>query len=161
MNDAVEIWKPPMPYAPLIRANQVLYARRFERVTGDCQRHWGVLTPCAMLAHLRAAVEVSLGDLPVVDKSTLFGRTLGCALVFRVLPWPKGKIKAPEVFFPQSSDIEQEREKLNAAMLRFFASAEREPDRIGVHPIFGPLSLRYWQRVHGKHFDHHLTQFGA
>ena len=76
-------------------------------------------------------------------------------------PWPKGKIKAPQVFFPEPGEIESERAKCLGAMARFIEATEREPGRMGLHPVFGSLTLKAWQRLHGLHFEHHLTQFGA
>lgn len=151
-----------MGFAHLTRPNLEIFRRRVAAVEAHSVRHWGTLEPAQMLAHLRGAVEISLGDVAVKDGSNIFGRTIGCALVFRVLPWPKGKIKAPEVFFPQAdADIAVERQRLEAVVERFVTDAEREPGRIGVHPVFGPLTLRYWQRAHGKHFAHHFEQFGV
>ena len=47
------------------------------------------------------------------------------------------------------------------AMEQFVDALDGEPDRIAVHPAFGDLTLRKWAKLHGKHFDHHLRQFGA
>ncbi len=34
------------------------------------------------------------------------------------------------------------------------------PETVHTHPLFGPLDMDEWQRVHFKHGFHHLMQFG-
>jgi oxepin-CoA hydrolase / 3-oxo-5,6-dehydrosuberyl-CoA semialdehyde dehydrogenase len=34
------------------------------------------------------------------------------------------------------------------------------PEATHIHPVFGPLGKDEWQRIHFKHFYHHLLQFG-
>jgi len=113
-------------------------------------------------SHLCRSVEVSLGAVEVKDQSNFLSRTVLKWLVFQVLPWPKGKIKAPsDSFVEDVGNTEQERQALLDALGRFVETAEREPERKATFFIFGPVPLRYWRRIHGKHLDHHLRQFGA
>jgi hypothetical protein len=32
---------------------------------------------------------------------------------------------------------------------------------MAAHPMFGRMSGRLWSQLTYRHFDHHLTQFGA
>jgi oxepin-CoA hydrolase/3-oxo-5,6-dehydrosuberyl-CoA semialdehyde dehydrogenase len=34
------------------------------------------------------------------------------------------------------------------------------PETMYIHPVFGPLGKDEWERIHFKHFYHHLLQFG-
>lgn len=138
------------------------FKARFERIGEQSQRQWGELTPAGMLRHLRRITEISLAEIEVQDQSNWFKRTIFCWLVFHVLPWPKGKIKVPPVFLPEAQgDVTLERKALLETLERFVAASEKEPARKTTHPLFGPRTMENWRLIHGKHFDHHLRQFGA
>lgn len=139
------------------------YLRRVEAVRGDEQRRWGTLTATDMFAHMSLYFEMSLERHAHPDISTVASRTLGKWLAFSVFTrWPGGKIKAPGYTTPAAKhDIELERQRLMQWMQRFVEEAQREPGRIGVSPLFGPMTLRYWRRAHGCHLNHHLRQFGV
>ena len=71
------------------------------------------------------------------------------------------EIQAPAEFdAPSVGELAAERVNLSACVGRFLAAAEATPERIGVSPLFGPMPLSYWRRIHGKHIAHHLRQFG-
>lgn len=139
------------------------FRRRIESVRQDSKRQFGSLEPVQMLAHLTRSIEASLGDHPVKDGSSFFSRHIMRRLAFETsMPWPKGKIKAPEMFFPPNpGTLDAERTRLLAALNRFVKEASANPDRTTRHPFFGNFTMRYWQRAHGKHFNHHFAQFGA
>jgi oxepin-CoA hydrolase/3-oxo-5,6-dehydrosuberyl-CoA semialdehyde dehydrogenase len=152
-----------MAVVPLTSPNLNIFERRIGAIQPESRRRWGKLEPAAVLRHLRAAVELSLGEVAFRDQSTFFSRTVGRRIVFRSwMPWPKGKIKAPDELTPAAEgDCDQERAKLLEAIRRFVAAAEREPERTGLHTMFGPMTLKEWQRAHGKHFEHHFEQYGV
>ena len=116
-----------------------------------------------MLRHLRGAIELSLGELELPDQSTFFSRNVLRHIIFQPwMPWPKGKIKVPDALTPtQVGECAEEHQNLAEAMRRFVVEAEREPARIGRHMMFGPMTLKEWQRAHGRHFEHHFQQFGV
>jgi len=149
--------------ATLDRARIPAFSKRIDALTADAHRHWGRMGPIEVLAHLRAALRLSLGQIKLPDESTaLFRNRVIQWLLLGPLPWPKGKIEAPSSFQPTPGDsMEEERAKLKKAMEQFVDALDGEPDRIAVHPAFGDLTLRKWAKLHGKHFDHHLRQFGA
>ncbi|MFI5158773.1 MAG: DUF1569 domain-containing protein, partial [Sphingobacteriales bacterium] len=37
----------------------------------------------------------------------------------------------------------------------------KSPDATSIHPAFGPMDHNEWLIWHGKHFTHHLKQFGV
>ena len=136
---------------------------RLKKIGPDTQRLWGKMQPVEIIAHLRRNVEISLGEVPVKDASVPVVRTLLRWFIFHLAPtWPKGKIKAPPIFLAApEGDFASEREKLLQSIDRFVEAEGREPSRIVLNPFLGPLPLSYWARIHGKHFDHHLRQFGV
>ncbi len=145
----------------LERATLAHYEARLGALRPDSARRWGSLTPIGLLAHLSRTFELTLEEVPATDQSIPVLRVALCFLAYRVLPWPKGKIRVPEYFMGEAgADFEAERAKVWAAAERYFEALEREPARRTLHPLFGPMTLRYWRRVHGLHWDHHLRQFG-
>jgi oxepin-CoA hydrolase / 3-oxo-5,6-dehydrosuberyl-CoA semialdehyde dehydrogenase len=138
------------------------FKARFNALKMDTPRKWGSLNPDGMIVHLRGIVEVSLEERPFKDLSNIFTRNLYPFLVFYVFPWPKGGIKVPAEWTPPPQfPLEVEREALFKTVERFVERSEKEPERRATHPLFGSQSLKFWQRMHGKHFNHHLDQFGV
>jgi hypothetical protein len=136
------------------------YKQRFDALTMSSQRKWGTLMPDGMLVHLRGVAELSLEERTAPDISNFFMRSIGRWLVFYVLPWPKGKIKVPPEWTPApEGTLDEERARLFATMERFVERSAQEPNRIVLHPMFGQCTLKFWQRMHGVHFNHHLRQF--
>lgn len=146
----------------ITRESLVTFKARFDKLTDETPRQWGQMNPSEMIRHLRRITEISLAEVPVEDGSTWFKRTIFCWLVFHVLPWPKGKIKVTPVFLPQPEGaVDHERSKLYATLDRFVDAVEKSPARRTTHPMFGPRTMENWRLIHGKHFDHHLRQFGC
>ena len=138
------------------------YIARVNAIHSPDQRLWGALDPAPLMAHLRRTFEIALGEYVGEDISNWFSKSVMKWMAFHVLPWPKGKLKAPAEFTPDADgELDAERQRAIDAMRRFVETAQREPDRIGVSPLFGPMTLRYWQHVQGKHLDHHLRQYGV
>ncbi len=149
--------------APLDGLHLDAWRARVDGLGADAQRSWGKMQPIEVLAHLRAAVRLSLGQIELPDESTaLYRNALVQWFILGPMPWPKGKIQAPGDFQPTPGEsFESEQAKLKKAMGRFVDTLGSDPDRATVHPAFGSLTLRKWAKLHGKHFDHHLKQFGA
>lgn len=145
---------------PLRRDSLPRFAERITAVIPEAVPRWGEMNPSQMIAHLRRAIEISLGEVKVEDASNWLTRSLIIPVL--AMPWPRGGIKAPASFFPSaSSEFAVEREQLLARMVRFTDIAAAEPARRGLSPMFGWLTLETWTRLHGKHLDHHLRQFGV
>lgn len=136
---------------------------RLNKIGPDTQRKWGTMRPIDLMAHLRKGVEISLGKHEVKDTSIPVVRTLIRWVIFdSPLVWPKGKIKAPPVFLQApEGDFATEKKRLLDAIQEFVNTEKREPGRLQVNPFLGPLPLKTWAGLHGKHFDHHLRQFGV
>lgn len=151
-----------MAWQHLNRQTLSAFEGRIEALRPGQPPRWGRMTPTQMLAHLHRTLLVSLGEVEVPDRSNWLTRTIGRWLVFHVLPWPKGRAKSPPEYVAEpAGDFVFERDRLVEAMHRFVEAAETEPERRERSPLLGPMTLRYWRRVHGIHFDHHLRQFGV
>lgn len=151
-----------MALAKLTADNLRLFTSRIEKLTADTRPKWGGLTSTRLLIHFRLLLEMSLEETVFEDRSTWFSRNVTRVLAFHVMPsWPKGKIKVPAAFTPESqSTFEEERAKCLAALERFAMAAAAEPSRKTPHALFGILTLNYWTFMHARHFEHHFEQFG-
>ena len=146
----------------LTRETAPHFTDRLAKIGPDARGLWGALDPPNLMAHLRRTFEISLGEVDLPDESNILMRTVMKWLAFHVIPWPKGKIKASASFTPEAKGtFEEERDRLLAAIERFVAAQEADPQRKVRSPVFGLMTLRYWGRVHGKHLDHHLRQHGV
>ncbi len=139
------------------------FKQRLMAIRGDTRPAWGKLTPARLMAHLRFSLQVSLGEIEVEDTSNVFMRTVGRVLAFHLFKkWPGGKIKAPDDWTPEpAAEFEAERDQALAALDRFVEAATLDPTRRTISPLLGPITLDYWQHVHGVHMAHHFRQFGV
>lgn len=139
------------------------FKQRLMAIQPDARPAWGKLTPAGLMAHLRHTLQVSLGEVEVHDTSNIFMRTIGRILAFHLFTkWPGGKIKAPADWTPEpKAEFEVERDQALAALDRFAEAATLDPTRRTVSPLLGPITLDYWQHVHGVHMAHHFRQFGV
>jgi hypothetical protein len=152
-----------MAIPELTRANLSYFVQRLNAIESEQQRHWGRLSPAALMCHLRYSVESSLeGGPQVQDRSIPVVRTLLKSLFFEWFTrWPKG-IKAPDELTPAPQfDLNEERRLLIAVLERFVSESERNPDRKAVNVLLGSQPLRYFARIHGVHFHHHFRQYGV
>jgi hypothetical protein len=151
-----------MPYMELTEANRSFHIGRVNALKPDAPARWGRLSAVQMVAHLRKSIEVSLGEVPVRDRGTLLTRTVLRWYLMGFRDWPRAKLQAPpELLAADTQDFEEEIRRLKDAIGRFVAARMNAPDTILVHPRFGPMTIEAFARLHGKHMDHHFTQFGV
>lgn len=151
-----------MSFVYLTKATLGIFARRVSRLSGASARQWGSMTIGDMLEHLIQTLRVSLGEIHVEDQSTPLTRSVAGYVIFRWVPWPKGRLKTFKSMLPApQGGVEEQKMRLQAAVERFVEALECDSDRKTVSPLLGPTTLRRWSLVHGRHMDHHLTQFGA
>lgn len=152
-----------MSWVPLEKDTMIDFIRRIEKIELGNAPLWGKMNTAEMFRHVRRMIEISLDEYKIVDKSNVISRLILRPLVFGFLPWSKGMPNgAPEDYHPKpSGNAEFEKEVLVKAMYRFIDELEVKPDIIRISEGFGPVSLTYWSKMHGKHIDHHLKQFGV
>lgn len=138
------------------------FAERLRAIPEQATPLWGRMRPLELMPHLRTNVQFAIEEVVPPDECTWLTRYLLRPLVFHVIPWPKGRIKGRDYMLPApEGSLDDERERLIAAMERYVEAAAREPGRVTRNPVFGPMTLRYWGRVIGMHTEHHLRQFGV
>jgi hypothetical protein len=133
--------------------------RRLSTLTADATPRWGRLTVNRMLAHLIDTLEVTFAERPVTVRRHWFWNSwLGRYVVIdSPLPWPKGAPTAPDFFATAPVEFTRDLERVRGYVARF---ANGRSQRWGVSPFLGPLTADHWGRLHHRHLDWHLTQFG-
>lgn len=145
----------------LDRSSIAFYLKRLECITSSSAPRWGKMSAAQLMPHLRILVEISLEERSVPDFPVPFARTAPFRWFILNMPWPKGA-KAPEVLFPApETDCGDEKRLLADTLQRFVTALENSPARVTRNPLLGPLPLTTWARLHARHLDHHLRQFGA
>ncbi len=133
---------------------------RIDRLLPDSNPRWGRMTAEQMVCHLGDQLRLALGDLDARPMPGLGRYTPVKQLIIYVLPWPKGKIQSPlKSRTTKPSTWVQDVGTLQTLLKRF-----AEHDRGSAwpqHPYFGTMSGALWAGFTRRHFDHHLTQFGA
>ncbi len=134
-------------------------ARILERVRAlrpDARRRGGRMSVDQMLWHVNQGLLTSLGQLPT-EPAWVPLRSVVKPLVLAVR-WPKGPPTAREFVAVGAHDFAHEHRRY-LELLEDFARRPLEGS-FAPHPLFGPMSGRDWSRMHYKHMDHHLRQFG-
>ena len=132
----------------------------------DSPARWGGMDAPAMVCHLRATLELSLGERQAPRLAPAWiGAPLGLLFLYAFPRWPHGRKGTrpaiPELFPPPHGDLDAERERLIATMRRFVERLRADPRARARHPWLGSTTRRRWARLHALHLAHHLRQFGA
>jgi hypothetical protein len=128
-------------------------------VSSDAKPRWGSMSVDQMMWHISQGLEISLGRVTSVgDKAPPLPKAL---LRFFVLdmPWPKGAPTMKAAKAEKQYDLEAERARCLKLIDEF--TARPLNGSWPVHPILGMMSGEQNSRLHAKHINHHLTQFGA
>jgi hypothetical protein len=109
---------------------------RLRHVRPDTRPSWGRMTAPQMVVHLADQMRMTLGNAHWTRMPPAHLRWPGMkqAALYR-LPWPKGRIQGPPEVFVTTHWPE--------------------------HSHSGRLNGGQWGVFCYRHFDHHLTQFGA
>jgi uncharacterized protein DUF1569 len=133
--------------------------QRLRELRPDAQRRWGKMTVAQMLKHVNVVMESALGKISVPPEKPPLPRPIMKFIVINI-PWPKGAptIK-PFVVTEENCDFEAERVRC-LRLIDELASKNLESEW-PPSPMLGQMSGRDVTRLHAKHLNHHLTQFGA
>lgn len=147
---------------PLDQAHLPQWEARLEKLRPEAPARFGKLCATGMLGHLQVLLRISLEEESHPDISNFVFRRRAFHWFFvEVLPWPKGKVQAPDYLTPPPAvEFAAAREELRQKMRQFAEACAADPSRHTRSPFLGPLPLRFWARLHGKHQNHHFEQFG-
>lgn len=137
---------------------------RLLRLDADATPSWGTMARDQMIGHLIRALQFSMGRGPkLADQSTWFRRWVFGPLILNgivkipknlPLPKPAGESRANR---PVTGDLET----LHAVLEEYMSlvqAGELNPPR---HAFLGDIGVDGWAKMHIRHFEHHLQQFGA
>lgn len=132
--------------------------RRLRALTPASQRRWGKMSVDQMLWHLSAATELTMGRTTLDWKVPPIP---GPVIRFFALtaPWWKGMPTAPSFVARSQYDFETERTRLLRLIDELVVVAESRS--FPRHPAFKTDSPEWLMALQGKHFEHHLQQFGV
>jgi oxepin-CoA hydrolase/3-oxo-5,6-dehydrosuberyl-CoA semialdehyde dehydrogenase len=137
-----------------------LLQQRFAMLKPDAQPLWGKMTPRQMVEHLVVSVAYTNGK-----KHTTCNRPADAAerdknrAVYGDTEIPKNVILEELPGIHTYPDLSTAVDALMAELL-IFDQYFKQPGVTEVHAAFGPLNHHEWLLWHGKHFTHHLKQFG-
>jgi hypothetical protein len=116
------------------------------------------MTVAQMLWHVNEAMEVALGKKKAPKQKAPLPGPVMKFLVLN-LPWPKGAPTIPMFVPRQEHDFDAEQ----ARCLRLVdqLAAKDLESAWPENPVFGAVCGRDVTRLHAKHLNHHLTQFGV
>ncbi len=151
--------------------DEKLRKKFFDQLFNDCIASldenipplWGKMTPQHMIEHLVWAFECSTGILEVPCRTPANLLERAKRFLYDNKPTPHdfknpllGEIPPPFRF----TNFADAKDTLYKEAARFVDHFREHPNAIQVHPVFGPLDVKEWQRSHFKHCYHHLLQFG-
>jgi len=133
--------------------------RRLKTLSPDAARRWGKMSVSQMLWHVNEAMEGALGRIQAEPMKVPLPRPL---LKFLVLnfPWGKG---APTLkrWVPQSDSYDFASEQARCLRLVVELASKPLEDAWSDSPTLGRMRGSDVSRLHAKHLNHHLTQFGV
>ena len=103
-----------------------LFERRPGLVASDSKPLWGRMSSKIMIRHLRRALEISMGEVEVEDRSVPVLRAIVWILFFHVFTlWPPSMRRLPDEWLPPADQtFSAEKELLVEALGRFVRSLE-------------------------------------
>ena len=145
----------PMLHDSTFRSDVV---KRLRALRPDSPRQFGKMSVDQMLWHVNCALENAIGKRPIAPAKLPIPRPVLKFMVMN-LPWRKGNPTAPEFVATANHDFESERAKC-IQLVEALAATPMDA-AWSDHPAFGKMSGRDVSRLHAKHLNHHLAQFGV
>jgi oxepin-CoA hydrolase/3-oxo-5,6-dehydrosuberyl-CoA semialdehyde dehydrogenase len=127
----------------------------------DSPAKWGNMSAWHMLEHLGDMLGIALGEVPVKQQIPEEKTGAAQAFILSEKPLPRN-FKVPFVaddFKPQTTSFEAAKQRY-LDQLRKFRTEFNNDEKTAMHPSFGTMNRKYWERLNQKHTHHHFMQFG-
>jgi hypothetical protein len=137
---------------------------RLERLAPDARPLWGKMSQAQLLGHLNAVVRYTMGQGPRMPfRGNAVSRYIFGPLVRAgIVAIPRNvKLPRPEGMKERSPMPEGTLEDLRVTLDAYLNAFEQGQLAPCVHPFFGMMPPRQWNKFHVRHFEHHLKQFGV
>lgn len=135
---------------------------RIDRLDKNTRPKWGKMTVSQMLAHCNVAYDMIYSDKypkPNPLKKFLL-RTFLKPILVNDKPYKPGSPTSKDFKIVDQMDFELEKSKLIAHIQKTSNLGSDFFDGKESHS-FGKLTAHEWNRMLGKHVEHHLNQFGV
>jgi hypothetical protein len=132
--------------------------RRIKTLRPDSPGKWGKMSVAQMFWHVNESMACAVGEIARGPAKAMFPKSIMKFLVLN-MPWMKGAPTVPEWVAKDEYDFATERDRcirLIEVMTARNIDSTRSED-----PLLGRLSGDEVSRLHAKHLNHHLTQFGV
>ncbi len=135
--------------------------RRLKSLRPDAERRWGKMSVTQMLWHVNEAMEGALGRTQM-DAMKMPIPLPRAVLKFIVLNAPWGK-SAPTLkrWIPEHDRYDFAAEQARCVRLVDELTSKPVADPWPDSPTLGRMTGAEVSRLHAKHLNHHLTQFGV
>lgn len=127
----------------------------------DSPAKWGNMSAWHMLEHLGDMLGIALGDY-IVEQRIPEEKTAGAqAFILSEKPLPRNFKAAyvKEDFTPKTTSFEAAKQRYLNQLQKFRAEFNND-EKTAMHPSFGTMNRKYWERLNQKHTHHHFMQFG-
>lgn len=122
---------------------------------------WGNMSAQRMVEHLSDSLNMAMGNgkhelaIPEEKLPSMLG------FLWSEKPMAKNiQVHfAPENYTLRNETMELAIDEFCELWIDFETSYEESPEKISLHPYYGPLDYKGWLRLHAKHFTHHFQQF--
>jgi len=135
---------------------------RIRQIPEDATPLWGKMHRKDLIEHFIWVLHHAMGrSTQVPDFSNWFSRSvLKWLAMSGFLPIPKNlqlptQLTSRGVTSQEPGDLE-DLQAIIEEYLHLVQADELEP---APHPLFGPLDVDGWDKLHVRHFEHHLKQF--
>ena len=134
---------------------------RLGKLSAQCERQWGKMTPSQMMEHTARVLEMATGRVPM--EQAFIGKAIGWIFKGKFLseePFGKNSPTGPTLIIKDEPEFNAVRHRLSELITHMHSLG---PDGVegNVHGFFGPLTGEQWGICQYKHTDHHLRQFGV
>lgn len=132
------------------------------KLDDSSQPLWGKMSAQRMVEHLSESLQMAIGEgehqllIPEEKIEKMQG------ILVSDIPMPK-EFKAPfapEEYTLRNEEIELAIDELVDNWIAFEEYYEVHPEAKHLHPFYGDLDKKGWNRINAKHFTHHFEQFG-
>jgi len=147
----------PLLHDPSYKATVL---RRVESLKPDSTRQWGKMSVSQMLWHVNEAMEGALGRVEVPPERVIPLPLALTKFIVINMPWPKGA-RTLKRWMPGNDRYDFATERGRCVQLIQEIAAKPLEDAWPDSPSLGRMSGRDVSRLHAKHLNHHLTQFGV
>jgi hypothetical protein len=131
---------------------------RLAELKPDSAPRWGTMTADQMLWHVNQALSEAVGEIALPQEQWALPRPI---LKFAVLNLPWGKNAPTRKAFVATGRYDFDAERARCLRLIGAVAARGLDVAWPLNAAFGRMTGREVSRLHAKHLNHHLTQFGV